>query len=186
MEDQRIIELFFARDEEALTAAEKKYGGYCLSIASRMLRTREDAEECVNDTWLGAWESIPPQRPEKLGAYLGKITRNLALKIVRRDTAAKRGGGEYELALDELQGAIPAGGSVDDQLLTGELTEAINRFLAALTQEERVLFVRRYFYFDSVKELAVAFGFTESKVKMQLKRTRDRLMQRLKEEGMMG
>ena len=183
MEDARIIELYWARDERAITESQRSYGNYCKAIAKRILRSEEDASECLNDTWFGAWNAIPPSRPNILSAFLGKITRNLSLKKLRAETAAKRGGGEAELTLDELSECIPAAGGVEDSILAAELAETINRFLAELPKEERQIFMCRYFYFDQVKEIADRFGLGESKVKMTLKRTRDKLLVHLEKEG---
>ncbi len=184
MEDERIIGLFFERNEMAISAVSAKYGRYCYAIAYNILSDREDAEECVDDTYVGAWNAIPPAKPVSLSAFLGKITRNLSLDKLRARTAEKRGGGETPAALDELEECVAGGGSVSDHLEAAELTEAINAFLAKQKAEDRKIFVCRYFYFDAVKDIADRFGFTQSKVKMVLKRTRDKLMQYLKEEGL--
>ncbi|MCR5332255.1 MAG: sigma-70 family RNA polymerase sigma factor [Lachnospiraceae bacterium] len=183
MDDSRIIGLFNERSETAISEAEKKYGRYCLSIACNILHDNEDAAECVNDALLGAWNSIPPHAPENLAAFLGKITRNLSLKKWREQSAAKRGGGNTAVSLDELEECIPSGHTIDEHLETEELTGIINSFLAALPDTERRVFLRRYWYFDTVDDICGRFGFGKSKVKMILKRTRDKLRKKLEKEG---
>ena len=182
MEDNRIVDLFWQRDETAITETENKYGRFCFSIANRILQNTEDARECVNDTFLAAWNAIPPHRPEILSTFLGKITRRLSLKKRRDSSADKRGGGSVDISLDELEACIPSGQTVDESVDLAVLTEILNDFLAALPEEERRVFLRRYWYFDSVGEIAARFGFGESKVKMTLKRTRDKLRARLQKE----
>ena len=129
MEDTQIIELYFARDEQALTRSSEKYGGLCMSIAQRILNSRPDSEECVNDTWLGAWNSIPPAKPFSLSAFLSRITRNLAVDRLRRKTAQKRGFGEYSCALSELDECIPSDVSVEKQFEAAQLAEMIEKWL---------------------------------------------------------
>ena len=182
MEDNRIVELYWQRDERAISETEKKYGSYCFSIANRILQDSEDAQECVNDTYLGAWNAMPPHRSETLSTFLGKIARHLSLKKRREKSADKRGGGSVEESLDELEECIPSGQTIDDRLAAEELTEVINAFLDTLPLTERRVFLRRYWYFDSISEISSRFGFGESKVKMMLKRTRDKLLARLKKE----
>ena len=182
MEDSLIVALYRQRDETAIPETEIKYGRFCFSVAERILRNSEDAAECVNDTYLAAWNAIPPHRPEKLSAFLGKITRRLALKKLRDRSADKRGGGSVDLSLDELEECLPSGRTVDESVDLAVLTEILNDFLAALPVEERRVFLRRYWSFDSVGEIAARFGFGESKVKMTLKRTRDKLRARLQKE----
>ena len=144
MEDAAIVALYFERSEKAIEESQKKYGKYCYSIAFHILNNNEDTEECVNDTYLRAWESIPPNKPEKLSAYLGKITRNLALNRYHRENAQKRGDGRAALIFEELQGCLPNGESTD---VIGDLTlkEAINGFLRTLPEESMIVFLRRYF-----------------------------------------
>lgn len=185
MEDTEIVELYFQRDESALTETAKKYDSYCYTIAYHVLNEEEDAKETVNDTYWETWNSIPPHRPQWLGAFIGKITRRLAISRFRKRTAVKRGGGEYELTLSELSECIPdktdTAKAVEDKLLTA----AINRFLQGLPAVQRKVFVCRYWYFDSVKAIAGQFGFSESKVKSMLMRTRQKLKQTLTEEGLL-
>ena len=182
MEDRRIVDLYWQRDETAIAETENKYGRFCFSIANNILRNREDAKECVNDTWLGAWYAMPPHRPEILSTFLGKITRRLSLRKWRARTAEKRGGGSMELSIEELEECIPSRQRIDEGLETAELAEIISTFLEALPPEERRVFMRRYWYFDSIRDISRRFGFGESKVKMMLKRTRDKLLICLQKE----
>ncbi len=182
MEDHQIIDLYWQRDETAIAETERKYGRYCYAIAFGILQSNEDAEESVNDTYIGAWNAMPPHRPENLPTFLGKITRHLSLKTWRERTAIKRGGGEVPLALEELEGCIPAGQSVDEHLEAAELAAVLDDFLGALPVEERRVFLCRYWYFDSIHDISVRFGFGQSKVKMMLKRTREKLLVRLNKE----
>ena len=183
MEDNQIIELFWQRDESAITETGRKYGAYCRTIANNILQNNEDAEECVNDTWLKAWNSIPPARPASLKAYLGKITRNLALDKAAAASAQKRGGGEYTLALDELAECIADGSDIEQAYEEKELKEYIFKFLRTLPERERNLFVRRYFFVDTVKEIAAKYALTENNVMVILSRTRKQLKSKLMKEG---
>ena len=183
MEDREIVELFWKRNERAVEAASQTYGRYCRAIADSILSDSEDAAECVNDTWLHAWNSIPPHRPDSLKAYLGKLTRYICLNRWRDSRAAKRGGGQCMLAYEELAECIPANGCVDEGLEAEALTEAINRFLAVLPETDRRIFVCRYWYFEPVAEIASRFGFSQSKVKTTLWRLRKKLLEALKREG---
>lgn len=183
MEDAKIIDLYWARDDGAIAETDRKYGKYCYSIAFCILNDSEDSHECVNDTWLAAWNAMPPNRPQMLSTFLGKITRNLSLKKWRGRTAQKRGGMEFTLALDELEETIPGRQKIDEHLDESELVKAINDFLSGLTEEERRIFICRYWYFDRIADIAERFGFGESNVKMKLKRVRDRLREHLKGEG---
>ena len=169
MNDQDILDLYFARSESAISATNEKYGKYCHTVAMNILYSHEDSEECVNDTWLRAWGAIPPKRPAMLRTFLGKITRNLALNRWEHAHADKRGRGETAAALDELTELT--------------LTECINRFLEHQKPANRKLFVRRYWYLSDIKEIAGDYGFTESKVKMTLSRMRAQLMAELEKEG---
>lgn len=183
MEDERIIDLYWARQETAIVETDKKYGGYCRSIALHILNSMEDSEECVNDTWLRAWDSMPPKRPDFLSAFLGKITRNLSISRYRMGHARKRGSGETDLLLMELEECIPAGKTVEEEIEGKETAAAIDSFLYGIDEESRNMFVRRYFYVDSIKEIAQRFDVSESKVKSQLFRTRNRLKDHLEKEG---
>ncbi|MBQ8868813.1 MAG: sigma-70 family RNA polymerase sigma factor [Oscillospiraceae bacterium] len=183
MDDIKIVELFWQRNDGALSAVKAKYERLLFSVAENILRNREDSEECVNDTYLASWNSIPPQRPEKLGAYLSKLTRNLSLKKWREKTAKKRGSGSVTVLISELDDCISDGKSIDQALSEKSLAEIIDSFLRTLETDERDLFVCRYFYFCSVAQLADKFGYSKSKVKTQLYRTRQKLSIRLEKEG---
>lgn len=183
MEDAAIVELYWRRQERAISETKTKYGAYCQTIARRILNDSLDAEECVNDTYLGAWNAMPPHRPSCLSTFLGKITRNLSLKRRRARSAAKRGSGEVALSLDELEECVTQTGSVEEQVEAEELARTIDGFLDGLSADDRRMFVCRYWYFDSVGEIAERFDFSQSKVKMSLKRTRDKLADYLKQEG---
>lgn len=182
LDDARIIELFWERSETAVAETEEKYGKYCRYIAYGILRDKAETEECVNDTWLSAWNSIPPTRPNKLSAFLGRITRNLSLNRRDKRLAKKRGGGRTALVLDELAECIPAPKNADRVVENIALTDALNRFLKSLTEEKRRIFLRRYWYMSPVKEIADEYGLTESKVKMTLLRTREELKAFLEKE----
>ncbi len=188
MEDNHIVDLYFQRDERAITESEAKYGGYCTRIAMNILDNRLDAEECVNDTYLRAWESIPPTRPVKLGAFLGKITRNLSLDRFKAKKAAKRGDSLFFASLDELNECIPAGSTgfgsgFDEETEARRIGECINRFLRKQSGEMQDVFICRYFYSDSIGEIARRFGLSESKVKSMLHRARAKLRKSLESEG---
>jgi RNA polymerase sigma-70 factor (ECF subfamily) len=180
MDDERIIELFWQRSEDALIAAASRFGAYCRKIAANILRDDNDSDECVNETWLRAWNSIPPARPSRLDAFLGKITRNIALNRYEAAHTAKRGGGAVEIALDELAG-IP----VPDKADEGEITRVINSFLLSEPAEQADIFIKRYFYLQSVKEIAADYGYKENKVASLLFRMRSRLKVQLESEGLM-
>ncbi len=182
MQDEQIIDLYWKRSEEAIRETSVKYGRYCSTIAWNILYSQEDSEECVNDTWLNAWNAMPPQRPGFLKAFLGKITRNLALNRYEMRHAEKRGGGETPLVLDELAECVGDGsaGSPEDALV---LTACLNRFLSGMKPEDRKIFVQRYWYVRSVKEIAADLQLGESKVKMTLLRQREKLKKALEEEG---
>lgn len=176
MEDKEIIELYFARSEEAIGETARKYGAYCRTIAGRILPNAADAEECVSDTWLRAWNAIPPNRPERLGAFLGRITRNLSLDRLR---AEKRQCPIREELGECLTQGDPTGAMVDRVVLTAVL----DRFLAGLPPKKRKLFLGRYWYFATVEELARDLGMSESSVKMTLLRLRRELKKLLQQEG---
>lgn len=183
MDDSVIVELFFKRSENAVAQTQEKYGKYCHSIAFNILHDEEDANETVNDTYLNAWNSIPPHRPQMLSTFLGKITRNLSLKKWREKTADKRGGGEATLTLDELEECIPDGETIEYELSVKELAQIVDAFLRTLPDNERRVFVRRYWYLDSISDICDQFGFGNSKVKMMLLRTREKLKKQLETEG---
>lgn len=183
MLDTQIVELFWCRNEQAIAQAKQKYSQYCYSIAYNILRNSQDAEECVNDTYLAAWNTIPPQRPDNLAEYLGKICRNLSLKRLRDDSVIKRGGAANTVSLDEFATCIPAGKDFREELQAWELTQLLNEFLRSLSAQDRRVFVCRYWYCDSVEEICIQFGFGKSKVKMILLRTRNKLQEFLIKEG---
>ena len=183
MEDKQIVDLYFDRDEKAIYETKIKYGNYCYSISYNILNNNEDVQECLNDTYLNTWNSIPPHRPSVLSTYLGKIIRRLSIDKYRKSKATKRGGGEYAVSLNELEECVSS--NVDSKDIVDEkiLVENINEFLSKLSKNERVIFVSRYFYFDSINEICNRLGFNESKVKMILKRTRDKLKDYLVMKG---
>lgn len=183
MEDQTIVGLFWQRSEEAIAAAEQKYGGYCAAIARNILADERDREECLSDTWLGAWNSIPPQRPQALAAFLGRITRNLAFNRVRGAAAQKRGGGQLPLVLEELAECVAGGETPEEALDRRRLAEAIDGWLAGLPQKKRRLFVRRYWYADPIAEAARRCGMTEGAAAVALGRLRADLRRQLEKGG---
>ena len=185
MEDLEIVELYWNRNEDAIKETSKKYGNYCYSISYNILNNNEDAQECVNDTYLSAWNAIPPHHPNILSTFLGKITRRLSLNKWREKNAQKRGGGEIVLSFDELEECIGANDYAKEELEAEELARTINTFLSTLKEDERKVFVCRYFYFEPIDDIAVRFMFTPSKVKMMLKRTRDKLKDYLVKEGVL-
>lgn len=184
MDDNRIIELYWDRSEDAITETATKYGGYCYTIAYNILSNNEDSEESVNDTWLAAWNTMPPRRPKLLAAFLGKMTRYISLDRWKNRTALKRGGGEVPLVLDELEECISGEDSVEKEYLRKEFAETLNRFLEKLSEVERKVFLCRYWYMDSIEDIADRFGFTESKVASMLHRTRGKLRKILEQEGL--
>lgn len=183
MKDEEIIALYWDREEAAIAATADKYGSYCHSISMNILHDSEDAEECVNDTYLGAWKSIPPHRPNRLAAFLGKITRNLSINRFRQYTAEKRGAGQVQLALTELEDCIPAERNVEQAIEEMALASSISQFLCAQPRQRRNIFIRRYWYLDSIRDIATAYGMSESKVASLLFRMRNELKTHLEKEG---
>ena len=183
MEDKAILDLYFARDEQAITETDQKYGGYCYSIANRILNSNEDSEETVSDTLWQTWNAIPPQHPTFLRLFLAKITRNLAFTRWRKLSAVKRGGGETELVLEELSGCIPGSEQIDDRLNAKELAAAIRSFLDTLPDRDQDIFLRRYFFVEDTESIAVHYGIRRSNVNVILSRTRSKLKAYLTEEG---
>ena len=183
MEDNAILDLYFARDEAAITETDQKYGGYCFSIANRILNSNEDSEETVSDTYLRAWNAIPPQRPTFLKLFLAKITRNLAFTRWRKLSATKRGGGATELVLEELSECIPGPERVDDQLNAWELAKTIRGFLNTLSRREQDIFLQRYFYAEDADTIAHCYGMKRANVNLILSRTRAKLKSYLMQEG---
>ena len=183
MEDSKIVELYLKRDENAIKETKIKYEKYCSYIANNILNSTLDTEECVNDTYLAAWNSIPPSKPNSLRAFVGKIVRNIAINRYNANRAKKRNDG-FELVLDELDEVLGDAES-DGRNFTDELTikYALNAFVGSLKQETREIFVRRYWYLSSIKEIALDYGISESKVKVTLLRTRELLRDYLRKEG---
>ena len=180
MEDERIVALYFARDEQAIRETAMKYGSYCYGVAYNILHSHEDSEECLNDTWSGAWCAIPPERPSRLKCFLARITRNIAIDKYRHEHAEKREG-TLEGILEEYAECIPSGDAPIEE--TVALKQAINDFLAHLDARTRVVFLRRYFYAMSVKEIAEGMHLSESHVSVILHRTRSRFKDHLTKEG---
>ena len=176
MQDEQIVALYWDRKEDAIRQTQQKYGAYLSKIAYNILPDFEDSEECVNDAYLAAWNSIPPNRPERLSAYLGKLTRNLSLNRLKSMKASKRGGGEFALSLDELEDCVAE--NIDD---TEQLGKYISEFLFSQPKDVRQVFVRRYFYSDSIADISKLFGMSESRIKSMLHRTRQRLQSFLAE-----
>ena len=183
MADRRIIDLYWQRDENAVRETDAVYGAYCCAIARNILGSREDAEECVSDTWLQAWNSVPPQRPANLRLFLAKITRNLAFNKYKARTAYKRGGGEIAAVLDELEDCLADGTDTESAYFAKELEQGVGRFVRTLAERERCVFVRRYFFTEPVAEIAARYGLTEKNVMVILSRTRQKLKNYLKQEG---
>lgn len=183
MEDHAIIELYWERSEDAISTTVAKYGGYCYTIAYNILSNNEDAEESVNDTWLAAWNTMPPRRPKLLAAFLGKMTRYISLDRWKNRTARKRGGGEVPLVLEELEECISGEDSVEKEYLQKEFAESLNQLVENLPDVERKVFLCRYWYMDSIETIAEHFGFSESKVASMLHRTRGKLRKMLEQEG---
>ncbi|MBR0086313.1 MAG: RNA polymerase sigma factor [Lachnospiraceae bacterium] len=183
MEDERIINLFFDRNEQAISEVSTKYGHYLETVSFNILKNREDTEECVNDTWIRAWNAIPPQRPAYLKAFLTKIIRNLSINRLKESQAKKRGGTEYDVALEEIQDFIADESGVEETVDGILLKEMIERFLDTLPKRQRVIFVERYFFLDPVLIVAEKNGMSESAVKTTLFRIRNRLKTYLESEG---
>ncbi len=183
MQDNEIVDLFLSRDEKAIKACEEKYHSYCFSIAKDILENTEDAEECVNDAFLQAWNSIPPATPHNLATYLGKLVRNQSINLYRKNTAEKRGSGRTPLILEELSELIPDSNSPEDYLDKKLLTESINSFLATLPVKKRKIFVCRYWYSESVKDIARRFKVSENSISLTLNRLRTKLRHYLTERG---
>ncbi len=183
MEDGRIIDLFWQRDADAIAETARKYGAYCFAIADNILRNAEDSEECVNDTWLRAWNAIPPQRPKALRMYLAKIVRNLSFNRFNARSAEKRGGGEIVLVLDELSECLDGGTDVEAAVDASELEQCIRRFVRSLPARDRTVFVRRYFFTDPIASIAERTGLSENNVTVILSRTRKKLKLELRKEG---
>ena len=183
MEDEKIVELYWRRRECAIDETQAKYGTYCRSIAYNILSDAEDALECENDTYMAAWNAMPPHRPKVLSTFLGKLTRRISLDRWKAGNAQKRGGGTITLSLNELTDCIPIGSSLSDELEAQELGQSISQFLRTLPIRDRQIFLRRYWYCDSITQIAKLFSCGESKIKMTLLRTRNKLQEHLRKEG---
>lgn len=182
MQDNEIVDLYWARNEDAISQTDKKYGSYCRKIAMNIVQSTEDSEECVNDTYMSAWDSMPEERPNLLAPFLAAITRNHALDIYRKAHSQKRGAGEVPLALDELTD-VAGSSSTEAEADLSILTQHINSFLESLEPAGRKVFVRRYFYVDSLADIANAYSMSESGVKSLLFRQRQKLKEFLEREG---
>ena len=183
MDDTKIVALYWDRNEDAIPVTAEKYGKYCLAVAGNILGNAEDAEECVNDTYLAAWNSIPPHRPAVLSTFLGKLTRNLSFNRYKKNTAEKRGKGEICAVLDELADIVSGADSVDSELERLELARAIDEFIGGLPKVKRDVFLCRYWYALSVSEIAARFGMREGTVSVTLNRIRNKLKIFLTERG---
>lgn len=185
MDDKAILDLYWARSEDAISQTDVKYGAYCFCIANNILDNREDSEECVSDTYLAAWNSIPPKRPALFSAFLGKITRYISLDHWKKRSRLKRGGGEVPLCLEELENCVSGRESTEDAAIRKETLAAVNRFLDTLPETERKIFLCRYWYLEPVKDIAQRFGFTPNRTTVQLSRTRKKLHAHLAKEGLL-
>ncbi len=183
MEDAQIVSLYWNRDEAAIDMTDKKYGRYLAKIAFNILADREDSAESVNDTYLAAWNSIPPHKPAVLSAYLGKLTRRISIDLFRKKTSQKRCPGEYTLSLQELEGCISGGDTTEQAFDAQLLAQAIEAYLRSVSEEARNVFLCRYYYLDSVKQIAGYCRISEAKVKVLLHRTRQGLWAQLEKEG---
>jgi RNA polymerase sigma-70 factor (ECF subfamily) len=181
--DLEIIELYLNRSESAISETQKQYGSYCLAIAMNILHNKEDADECVNDTYMRVWNTIPPERPKTFSTFIGRIARNLSLDRYKAQNVQKRGGGETPLLLSELESCIPSAQSVEEAVDGNILEEAINSFLLSIKKEDRVFFVNRYWYGETIAEIAKQFNAKEGKVIMNLLRTRSKLKIYLEKRG---
>ena len=182
MDDEKIIELFLKRSEEGIWELSEKYGYICKRVAKNILKNNADAEECVNDAYLGVWNTIPPQRPKPLLTYVCKIVRNLSIKKYHKNTAKKRNS-FYDVALDELQECIPNSFTLEDELDAKELSALLDTFLEKLDEINRVMFVRRYWYSDSISDIAQLLDMNNHTITVRLSRTREKLRQYLIEKG---
>ncbi len=183
MEDRQIIELYWQKNADAISETSSKYGAYCFTIADHILNNAEDSEECVNDTWLHAWNAMPPQRPNMLRMFLARITRSLSVNRFNARSAKKRGGGEINLVLDELADCLAGGTDVEAEYKARELEQCIRRFVRVLPERDGNVFVRRYFFTEPVAVIAERYGLTENHVAVILSRTRKKLGVKLAKEG---
>ena len=183
MDDSRIVELYWQKNVDAIKESSSKYGAYCFAIANHILHSKEDSEECVNDTWLHAWNAIPPQKPTKLQMFLAKITRNLSFNRFNARSADKRGGGEINLVLDELAECVATETDVEGEFEARVLEHCVCLFVRSLPERDGNVFVRRYFFAETVSEIAKRYGLTENNVMVILSRTRKKLKSHLIKEG---
>ena len=186
MEDKNIVEMYLKRDAEAVNATAEKYGAYCFAVANNVLQNDEDSEECVNDTYLRVWNSIPPNEPKKLKLFLARITRNLALDRYKEKGREKRGNGEVNAALDELGECVGGGDDTAKAYEMKELRESVGSFVKALPERDGDIFIRRYFFMESTKDISKKFGMRESNVLLILSRTRKKLRTHLVKEGFLN
>ena len=186
MEDNEIVELYWQRDENAIRESDSKYGAYCFAVADNILHSKEDSEECVNDTWLKAWNTMPPQRPNKLRMFLAKITRNLSFNRYNARSAEKRGGGEIAAVLDELAECLESESDVAGEYEGKELEQYIRSFVRSLPERDGNVFVRRYFFAEPVRKIAERYGLTANHVMVILSRMRAKLKANLKKEGFLN
>ena len=183
VDDEKIVELYHKRDESAITETKAKYGKYCYTIAHRILNIAEDAEECESDTYLMAWNTIPPKKPNPLAPYLAKITRGLSIDKWRKSSAQKRGGTDVFVSMQELEECIPSDKTIEETIDDLELAKMISLFLRSLPETECNVFLNRYWFFLSIKDICEKYSFSQSKVKMMLLRTREKLLSYLEKEG---
>ena len=182
MDDNKIIELYFERDESAITETDRKYGAYCFTAANNILNDRSDAEECVNDTWFHAWNAMPPKRPQVLKMFLLKITRNISLDRYKASHTKRRGSGETELSINELSECVAGTKDIFGEVMEREVSRLIREFVHGLPERERSVFIRRYFFLESVRTVAQRYGMSEGSVMTQLSRTRKKLKDLLEKE----
>lgn len=182
LEDNKIIELFFMRAEQAIVELSEKYGTTCGRIAKNILKNDLDAEECANDTYLAAWNTIPPQKPDPLRTFIFRIVRNIAIAKYHANTSKKRNS-YYDVALEELENCLATSSTVEQEISSNELSQQIDRFLDTLDKDSRVMFVRRYWYSDSISDLAKMFHTSNNNVSVRLSRIREKLKKHLKKEG---
>lgn len=183
MEDEQIIGLYFERSESAISETDHKYGKPCRRLTYNVTGNHEDSEECVNDTYMKMWNAIPPKRPPDLPAFIFRIARNIAINLVRRRSTDKRGGGYHGVDYDEIAECLPDRMTVEKQTDDDTAVKAIEKFIASLPREKQIIFLKRYWYFGSVSDIADEMGMSESKIKMTLLRTREKLRQELEKEG---
>ena len=183
MTDLQIIDLYWCRSEDAIAESDAKYGSYCFAVSNNILSDALDAEECVSDTWLRAWSAMPPERPDKLKLFFAKITRNLSIDRLKAKLAQKRGGGETELILEELEQCIASAGNVETAYIVKELGSCINQFVRRLPERDGNLFIRRYFYGEDLETAAGRYGVTAHNAAVILSRVRQKLKRQLEQEG---